>query len=171
MSCPVCHKPLNGANVCPRCGFKIISFSIGDPDVVRAMKEKDERTYRLAYLRDFDFGITCHYWKDQNGTYALETTERLSFGTGEELYENIVWLDREFSRLSDGEAVTVEVSVLHDGQEHSVRCQLPGSAEPLLQRLGLSVHNVPEQDQLALVLHLKNDKTKTTSGCTAFLAD
>lgn len=171
MSCPVCHKPLSGANTCPRCGFKISSFSIGDPDVVRAMKEKDERAYRLHYLHGFEFGITCHYWKDQNGTYALEHAERLSFGNGEELYDNIVWLDREFSRLSDGAAVTVEISVIHDGQEHTVRCQLPGSAEPQLQKLGLSVHDVPEQDLLALVLHLKNEKAMTDSGYTAFLTD
>lgn len=173
MSCLVCHKPLGGNHTCPRCGFKPAP-GIGNPVMVRKMLEEDAAIHRSAFLSQFDFGITCYHWKDQDGTYVSSGTERLSFGTGDKLYDNIIWLDQEFARLPDEDELTIEISVRQQGApERTVSCRIPALKDALLQRLGLSLTQQEDAGgkNLCLMLSLKNEKTEVFSGFTSFLSD
>ena len=173
MSCLVCHKPLGGSHTCPRCGFTPAP-GIGNPVMVRKMLEEDAAVHRSTYLSQFDFGITCYRWKDQNGTYAVDSTERMSFGTGEKLYDSIVWLDQEFARLPEEETLTIDVNVRKQGaSERTVSCQIPALKEPQLQRLGLSLALREDGSgrELCLMLSLKNGKSESFSAFTPFLPD
>ena len=173
MSCLVCYKPLGGNHTCPRCGFKPAP-GIGNPVMVRKMLEEDAAIHRSAYLSQFDFGITCYHWKDQDGTYVASSTERLSFGTGDKLYDNIIWLDQEFARLPDEDELTIDVSVRQKGApERTVSCRIPALKEALLQRVGLSlaVREDSNGKELCMMLSLKNEKTEAFSEFTSFLPD
>lgn len=173
MSCIACRKPLDGKSTCPRCGF-VHAPIIGNPVIGQKIQEEDAANHRISYLSKFDFGITCYHWKDQNGIIVLDTTERLSFGAGDQLFDNTVFLEQEFARLPDEEQLTVDISIQQAGtRERSIACQVPVLKDPLLQRLGLSLglSEINGAKELSMMLTLKNEQHESYSPLTPFLCD
>ena len=169
MRCLVCSKPLSSDLVCPRCGFKLAP-GLGDPEVVRRLQEEDAEAHCSDYLRQFDFGINCYFWKDQHGVYALERTSRISFGTGDRLYGSTVWIEQEFSRVTkEAHPLTIEVSVRQGTTERTVACVVPGLSEPLTQQLGLRIDQ--NNGEPAMVLFLRNAVRENCSEPMPFLPD
>ena len=169
MRCLVCHKPLNSDHVCPRCGFKLAP-GFGDPEVVRRMQQEDADLHRSEYLRQFDFGITCYYWKDQHGVYVKDATRRFSFGTGDRLCGGTVWLDQEFARAAEADCpLSIDLSILEGNRERTIRCVVPGLSEPLLQQLGLRIDK--KKGEPTVTLCLRNEVRENWSEPMPFLPD
>ena len=171
MNCLVCGNPMtNTENDCPRCGFHYLDYLGGDWAQAVEAQKPDAVFYRTnTFLPKFDLGITCYRWKDENGTIALASTERISFGTAAALEKNTVWLNQEFARLPDEDKLTVEVSVKEQGRaERTLQFTLPALTEPELQRLGLAL-----DADLKLTLKLKtaSGKREVTSNTIGLLAD
>lgn len=153
MNCLVCGNPMSSTeNDCPRCGFHYLGFTSGtQAEALEAQKPRAKYYRSNTYLPKLDLGITCYRWKDENGTIALASTERISFGTAAALENKTVWLDQEFARLPDEDKLTVEVTVKEQGQaDRTLQFTLPALAEPELQRLGIAL-----SDDMKLTLKLK----------------
>lgn len=165
--CRVCHSELiHPAKPCPRCGFQEPAF-FGDPARAEQLINQKADAYRTQFLGNFDFGITIYRWKDQDGTLALNYTERLSFGAGTELLGKLRWLDQPFARIPDLEKMNLELSVLRGGQHYrkiTVAVGVPRGN--LLQQVGISLTR-----DLTVQLFLKNSQDQTQSETVFFLSD
>lgn len=142
LNCPVCNRPLSDhETVCPLCGFRFMNFIGGTREQAFEAQKDDAAIYRSnTFLPRFDLGVTCYHWKDKGGTIAVDTTERLSFGTAAQAENKTLWLDQEFARLSDEAPLTIEISVKqNDADERILRFQVTPLTEPRLQRLGLKL--------------------------------
>lgn len=162
LNCLVCGKPLaDHENICTRCGFRYMDYIGGTRAQAFEEQRGEAAEYRSGtFLPRFDLGVTCYYWKDQDGTIAPDTTKRLSFGTADKMEGTTLWLDQEFSRLPDEEELTVEVSVKVPGAaERILPFRVKALTEPRLQRLGLAL----DQD-LNLTLKLTNGVRTVESG-------
>lgn len=171
MNCLVCGKPMAiTENDCPRCKFHYLDYMGGDWTQAMEAQKPDAAIYRTStFLPRFDLGITCYHWKDENGTIALASTERLSFGSAAAVENKTVWLNQEFARLPEEEQLSVEVSVReHSATERTLRFTLPALHEPELQRLGLELDSA-----LKLTLKLKtvSGKREVASDAIGLLAD
>lgn len=165
--CRVCHKNLTKpAQPCPRCGFQEPAF-FGDPVKAQQLIAHKADAYRSQFLSGFDFGITIYRWKDQDGTLALDRTERLSFGTGSDLTEKTRWLEQSFARIPDLQKMELELSIRRNGQKYRqipVSVPVPGGNH--LQQVGISLSG----DQ-TLRLLMKNPQAQTQSEPISFLRD
>ena len=158
MNCLVCGKPMaSNTNDCPHCNFHYLSYTSGSLEEALEVQKPRADYYRSnTYLPRIDLGITCYHWKDENGTIALASTERLSFGTAASLENKTVWLNQDFARLPDEETLTVDVSVKEQGAaERTLRFTLPALKDAELQRLGLQLDS-----NLKLTLKLKTASGK-----------
>lgn len=170
MNCLVCGKPMaNNANDCPHCKFHYLSFIGGSlADALEAQKPKADYYRSNTYLPTIDLGITCYHWKDDNGTIALASTERLSFGSAASLENKTVWLNQDFARLPDEEKLTVEVSVKEQGAaDRTLQFTLPALKEAELQRLGLQLDS---SMKLTLKLKTASGKREVASDPVALLS-
>lgn len=171
MNCIVCGRPLNNhENDCPRCKFHYLDYMGGDWEQAMEAQKPDAAYYRTnTFLPKFDLGVTRYRWMDDNGTIALASVERLSFGTAADLENNTVWLSQEFARLPDEKQLTVEVSVREEGAaERTLVFTLPALDQPELQLLGLEMNR-----DLKLTLKLKtaSGKNEVASNAICLLAD
>lgn len=170
MKCLVCGKPMaSNVNDCPHCGFHYLSYTGGSlAEALEAQKPRADYYRSNTYLPKLDLGITCYRWKDDNGTIALASTERLSFGTAASLENKTVWLSQEFARLPDEEQLNVQVSVKEQGaSERILQFTLPALKEAELQRLGLQLDS---SMKLTLKLKTASGKREVASNAVALLA-
>lgn len=171
MNCLVCGKPLtNNQSDCPHCGYHYLDYMGGDWAQALEAQRPDAEYYRNStFLPRFDLGITCYHWKDEGGTIALASTERLSFGTAAAALNKTVWLSQEFARLPDEEKLTVEVTVREQGAaERTLRFTLPALGEPELQKLGLELD---QKLNLKLKLKTASGKHEVVSNAISLLAE
>lgn len=167
LNCLVCGKPLiNSENTCPNCGFQYHSAMGGTWETAFEAQKPRAAYYRTnTFLPRFDLGITCYYWKDQNGEIAPDTTKRLSFGTAAQLEGKTLWLDQDFARLQEEGELTIQISVKEDGAaERILPFRVKALTEPRLQRLGLKLN-----DDLELTLLLTNGVTTVESNSLPLL--
>lgn len=170
MNCLVCGKPMaSNANDCPHCGFHYLSYTSGSlAEALEAQKPRAAYYRSNTYLPKLDLGITCYRWKDDNGTIALASTERLSFGTAADLENKTVWLDQEFARLPDEDQLNVQISVKEAGaSERTLQFTLPALKEAELQRLGLQLDSAM---MLTVKLKTASGKHEVTSEAVALLS-
>ena len=168
LNCLVCGKPLiNSENTCPNCSFQYHSAMGGSWETAFEAQKPRAAYYRTnTFLPRFDLGITCYYWKDQDGEIALDTTRRLSFGTAAQLEGKALWLDQDFVRLPDEEELTIQISVKEDGAaERILPFRVKALTEPRLQRLGLKL-----SDDLKLTLLLTDGVTTVASDSLPLLS-
>ena len=170
MNCLVCGRPITqDENICPRCNFHYSDYMGGSWEKAMEAQRYDAQHYRrTTFLPRFDLGITCYRWKDESGSIALASTERLSFGSAAAAENKTVWLSQEFARLPEEEELTVEVSVRESGAaERTLRFTLPALKEPELQKLGISL-----DADMKLVLKLKtaSGKREVSSNAVSLLA-
>ena len=162
--CKCCHLELDAhAENCPRCGLTVFKLVGSNPDQEKAL-EPFIHTHRQSFLKKFKLGVTCYYWKDQNGTIVQDTTRTLSFGTAAELLDGTVWLDQEFARLPDEKEIAIDLTISETGAaDRTVQVRVTPPTEPQLQRLGAQLGK-----DLQLRLLVKNEKTTCTSSAAAF---
>lgn len=159
MRCMVCFNEVpEGEDVCPCCGFTQYNI-IGDTKeallILNSMAEK----HRKVFLKKYDFGVNIFTWKDNDGSIVLNEKKRVSFGTGDQLYGNALWLDQKFARIPDVKEQIVELSVIKDGTLYKeIPVSIPALKESQLQKLGIEM-----QEDLALRLILKNDSSSEKS--------
>lgn len=167
LQCRACHKELsNPAQPCPRCGFVEPAF-FGDPLKAEQVINHKADIYRNQYLKDFDFGVIVYRWKDDNGVLALDYTERISFGSGNNLLEKCCWLEQSFARIPDVAKLDIEVSVLFRGTDYrKLVVAVPVPQGNHLQQIGISM-----KSDMTLQLLLKNPEDQTQSGFVDFLRD
>ena len=163
--CKCCYQELGENDLnCPRCGLTQFKIVGNDPAQVKVL-ESLIHSHRMSFLGKYELGVTCYYWKDQDGTIALDSKRTLTFGTAAELLEGTRWLDQEFARMPDDQEITVDLTVTENGgagRDLQVRVTPP--TEPQLQKLGLQLDK-----QLQLRLLVKNDKTTCTSTSVSLL--
>lgn len=165
MRCMACYKEVpEGQAACPCCGFVQYQV-IGDTKEALAALELMAGRHRNMFLRNYDLGVMIYTWKDKEGTVVQNQKKRLSFGTGEQLAKETVWLDQLFARIPNVKEMTVELSVGKKGAPERtipVRIQVP--QEKQLQQLGITMN-----DDLTLKLLLKNETQVKTSEAVCFL--
>lgn len=165
--CRVCHKELTTpARPCPRCGFQEPAF-FGDQASAEQLISRKADAFRAQYLSNFDFGLTIYRWKDKDGALVLDRTERLSFGGGSDLAGKTRWLDQQFARIPDVDAMDLELSIRRNGQKYRqipVSVPVPGGKH--LQQAGISL-----SPDMKVRLLLKNPQEQTQSADISFLRD
>lgn len=169
MKCLVCGNSMaSNVNDCPHCGFHYLSYLGGSlAEALEAQKPKADYYRSHTYLPKLDLGITCYHWKDDNGTIALASTERLSFGNAASLVNKTVWLSQEFARLPDEEQLHIEVSVKEPGAaERILSFTLPALKDAELQRLGL---HLDASMKLTLKLKTASGSREVVSNAVALL--
>ena len=113
--CMCCYQELGENDLnCPRCGLTDLKIIGNDPEQEKAL-EPFIRSHRMGFLRKYELGVTCYYWKDQDGTIALDSKRTLTFGNAAELLEGTRWLDQEFARMPDDQEITVDLTVTENG--------------------------------------------------------
>ena len=159
MICRACSKEMKDALAqCPRCGFRQPAV-IGDAQAAQALIARKANKHLVSFLRDYDFGVTVYYWKEQKGSIVADRERRLSFGTGDELVGTVRYLEQKFARLPEVSDMELRLSVLKNGKpamERQVSISVPPGAH--LQQLGLEL-----MPSLEFRLKLKNLQGQTES--------
>lgn len=163
--CKCCYQELGENDLnCPRCGLTQFKIVGNDPAQEKVL-ESLIHSHRMGFLGKYELGVTCYYWKDQDGTIALDNKRTLSFGTAAELLDGTRWLDQEFARMPDDQEITVDLTVSENGGTgRDLKVRVTPPTEPQLQKLGLQLDK-----QLQLRLLVKNDKTTSTSTSVSLL--
>lgn len=158
--CKCCYQELQEQDLtCPRCGLTHFKIVGGNSEQEKAL-EPFIHSHRMSFLQKYDLGVTCYFWKDQDGTIALDNKRTLSFGTAAELLGGTRWLDQEFARMPDDQEIAVELSIAEQGgSKRTVQVRVTPPTVPELQRLGLQLDK-----QLQLQLLVKGgDKTSSST--------
>ena len=167
--CLVCFQPLNNAenpDKCLCCGFEHLPGIGMDEAALRELQKPRAAAYRTkTFLPQFDLGVDCYHWKDENGSIVLDTTKRLSFGSGADLQNKTVWLKQEFARLPEEKEHSIDIHIRRSGaSERTVSMTVPALREPQLQKLGLHLN-----EKLELELELKNESSSVKSAPAALI--
>lgn len=167
--CLVCYQPLTNSenpDKCLCCGFEHLPGMGMDEVALRELQKPRAAAYRTkTFLPQFDLGVNCYHWKDENGSIVLDTTKRLSFGTAADLENKTVWLDQQFARLPEEKELSIDVRIQRSGAaERTVSMTVPALTEPQLQKLGLRLN-----EKLELELSLKNESSSVTSAPAALI--
>lgn len=165
-TCMCCYKrfPKDDTN-CPRCGLTnfVVIGGEEERDAQRKAMEPFVDGHRRKFLKKYELSVTCHYWKDENGTVVPDNTKRMSFGAADTLLDKTVWLDQEFARLPE-EEVDVELTVSETGAaERTIRVHVVPSKEAELWRLGVDLSK-----DLKVAAHINGACSEVP---TALLAD
>ena len=165
ITCRVCAKSqIDPFHPCPRCGF-LQPAVVGNAEAAEQMIARSVQLAKANFIKGFDFGIIAHYWKDQNGEVVPDHQERLSFGSGQAVLGNTVFLEQQFARIPDVATMELELSILHNGADYCThKVEIPVPHGKHLQQVGLEM----TQD-LTVILILKNPEAQTQSEPTVFL--
>lgn len=167
MKCIVCNKEIaSPLRPCPRCGFlqpAVVGDAAGAEAFIAAKAEKHKRDL----LANYDFGLTVYHFKDQDGTVVPDQEERLSFGKGDALLGEPVWLDQKFARIPEADTMELELSVQLEAEAvEKIPVTVPVPQGRHLQQVGALIG-----EDLSIKLLLKNPEEQTQSDGIPFLGD
>lgn len=135
--CVVCSAGVRNG-VCPVCGFAVVHFPGSFEEGMKLIKPEVVAT-RMEFLSKVKVFLPIYFWKDQNGVIALDREEKVSLGSGTELYGKRVWLPQRFARLPNRSALSVTLSVTVEQKEYQKTISVPNRMESELQELGMEM--------------------------------
>ena len=156
MKCYVCGKQYEG-NECPRCAFPAVEIPNTTWEQGRQALAATITPSRAAFLKSVEVSLVIYHYRDENGVYVLDREESVCLGDGEKLYENEVWLDREFARL-EGASFSVRLRLSVRGQTREELVELPNLKAAELQNIGICM-----DDQFNIRLKLRNASEMPTT--------
>lgn len=159
MKCYVCSKTYEGSE-CPRCRFPNVQVPNTTWEEARQALIVSINAFRTNFLQSIQAGLVIYHHKDEDGVYVLDREETVSLGSGTDLYEKELWLDREFARLEDAASVSVRLKITVGDSTREEQVSLPNLRAPELQQIGISL-----DDQFQFRLKLRNVSEKPT--CSA----
>lgn len=158
MKCYVCGKTYTG-NVCPRCRFPAVEVPNTTWEQGRLALAATIAPFRAAFLESIRVSMIAFYHRDENGFYVPDREEEILLGTGTALYENEVWLDREFARREDQPSIRIHLRLTTGSNTRQELVEVPNLHAPELQKLGITM-----DDQFQIRLKLRN--TSETPTCS-----
>lgn len=168
--CMCCNKEFEGNN-CPRCGLTAFDLNYDpssvDKGAMEAALNQIVSGHRQIFLKNYEIGVTCYYWKDDNGKIVPDKTTCKPFGNAAELVGKTAMLSQEFARIPDIQNQSVELNVRKaDGTSYPIQLQIPALKEKQLQKLGIQLN-----DKLQIRGVLKNQTSETYSAWCPLLRD
>ena len=134
MKCVVCGASVEG-DVCPVCGFPVVSFP-GDREAgLQAIKPQIDAC-RDALLKEVSLGVVTYRWADRDGVLEQAAEERRIIGSGSELQGGTVWLREDFARKPDAEEIEIRAFVRLRGSDAERTLRVPNLLDPRLQQIG-----------------------------------
>ena len=149
MKCVVCGKE-HSLNACPVCAFpKIEVPNGGSVEKVLEMNKTAIQQHRNVFLDSMTVKLMVYHWEEESaGELVLACRENIPIGTGKQLYENTLWLDKKFARVPNSEKIKLRVLIsAANTEDQEIEIELPNLNEPELQELGASVSQKLSQNR------------------------
>ena len=137
MKCVVCGAGVEG-DVCPVCGFPVVSFP-GDREAgLQAIKPQIDAC-RDTLLKEISLGVITYRWADRDGVLEQTAEEKREIGAGTDLVRGAVWLQEEFARKPDAEEIEIRSFVRLRGTDAERTLRVPNLLDAKLQQIGAEI--------------------------------
>lgn len=162
MECLVCGKEYKGSE-CPRCRFPDVQIPGDRQKAIDNLRPAIE-AYRARFLQSVKLEIAVFFWKDENGTVVLDREERICLATADELQNGPRWLDQDFARIPQENAIIVTLYISIGDTVRREKVSIPNLHSPSLQQIGVEM----EKD-FNIRLLLRNGDSNLTRSETIML--